>query len=114
MHTEEDEPADPSMVKKQARMMRNRESAERSRKKRQEYTDKLEAEVAQLKEEKAALATQVEEMKTSNKAPNAALTEEQLEILEELRRQVREFQKRESNLEIPALKPLRRFHTMPH
>ena len=87
--------------------MRNRESAQRSRMKRQNYTDQLEAEVAQLKEEKAALANKVEAMES------AALTAEQLDLLELLRNQVREFQRRESKLEIPALKPLRRHHTMP-
>ena len=107
----DEDSTEPGMQKKVARMMRNRESAQRSREKRQNYADKLEAEVAQLKEEKAALANKVEEMEKA--LPQAALTDEQLALLEELRTQVMEFQQRESKLEIPALKPLRRHHTMP-
>ena len=107
----DEDSTEPGMQKKVARMMRNRESAQRSREKRQNYTDKLEAEVAVLKEEKAALADKVQEMEKA--PPQAALTGEQLALLEELRSQVRDFQQRESKLDLPVLKPLRRHHTMP-
>uniref|UniRef100_A0A061RIS3 BZIP domain-containing protein n=1 Tax=Tetraselmis sp. GSL018 TaxID=582737 RepID=A0A061RIS3_9CHLO len=108
---DEDEAADPVTAKRVARAMRNRLSAQRSREKRQAYTDKLEQEVAQLKSEKQMLASQVEQMRAARAAP--CLTAEQMALLEELKRQVKEFQQRESKLDLPPLKPLRRFHTMP-
>mmetsp|Transcript_9981 Transcript_9981/g.28660 ORF Transcript_9981/g.28660 Transcript_9981/m.28660 type:complete len:120 (+) Transcript_9981:1116-1475(+) len=102
---EEDDPNDPRV----ARKMRNRQSAQRSRQKRQQYTDQLEAEVAQLKRDKEELAIRMEEMQSAQ----PALTAEQLGLLDELRRQVAEFKKRESKLQIPPPKPLKRHHTTP-
>jgi len=104
--------ADPAVVKRVARQMRNRESAERSRLKRQAYTDKLEAEVAKLKGEKEELASQVQDLQAGRGAATAALSGEQLVLLRALQAQVAEFQRRESKLELPPLKPLRKHRTM--
>jgi Cu/Ag efflux pump CusA len=109
----DEEANDPAVIKRVARQMRNRESAERSRLKKQAYTDQLEAEVARLKGEKEQLACQVQDLQTQITQPVAAkLSTEQLALLKKLQAQVQDFQQRESRLQLPPLKPLRKHHTM--
>uniref|UniRef100_A0A0C9SA14 TSA: Wollemia nobilis Ref_Wollemi_Transcript_5392_2063 transcribed RNA sequence n=1 Tax=Wollemia nobilis TaxID=56998 RepID=A0A0C9SA14_9CONI len=56
-------PEDKAVEQRQRRMIKNRESAARSRERKQAYTVELESQVTQLKEENAQLSRQQEEAK---------------------------------------------------
>ncbi|KAL4556066.1 hypothetical protein LXL04_038706 [Taraxacum kok-saghyz] len=58
----EDPPVDKATQQKQRRMIKNRESAARSRERKQAYTVELEALVTQLEEEHARLLKEVDEL----------------------------------------------------
>mmetsp|Transcript_15667 Transcript_15667/g.39950 ORF Transcript_15667/g.39950 Transcript_15667/m.39950 type:complete len:110 (-) Transcript_15667:281-610(-) len=55
---------DNDVVKRQKRMVKNRESAARSRQRKQQYTEELEKQVAALKQENEALKKTVAELKS--------------------------------------------------
>uniref|UniRef100_A0A0A9DYA0 BZIP domain-containing protein n=1 Tax=Arundo donax TaxID=35708 RepID=A0A0A9DYA0_ARUDO len=55
------DPADRAVVQRQKRMIKNRESAARSRDRKQAYVTELESQVTQLEEEQAQLLREQEE-----------------------------------------------------
>ncbi|KAI3509360.1 hypothetical protein L1887_24583 [Cichorium endivia] len=78
----EDPPVDKATQQKQRRMIKNRESAARSRERKQAYTVELEALVTQLEEEHAKLLKEVDEL---NKERFKQLMENVMPVLEKRR-----------------------------
>ncbi|KAL8205808.1 hypothetical protein R6Q57_009359 [Mikania cordata] len=78
----EDPPVDKATQQKQRRMIKNRESAARSRERKQAYTVELESLVTQLEEEHARLLKEVDEM---NKERLKQLMENLMPVVEKRR-----------------------------
>ncbi|KAL7592591.1 hypothetical protein Lser_V15G34184 [Lactuca serriola] len=78
----EDPPVDKATQQKQRRMIKNRESAARSRERKQAYTVELEALVTQLEEEHAKLLKEVDEL---NKERLKQLMQNLVPVLEKRR-----------------------------
>ncbi|XP_076960252.1 bZIP transcription factor 12-like [Bidens hawaiensis] len=78
----EDPPVDKATQQKQRRMIKNRESAARSRERKQAYTVELESLVTQLEEEHARLVKEVDEL---NKERLKQLMENLMPVVEKRR-----------------------------
>ncbi|XP_071698139.1 G-box-binding factor 4-like [Rutidosis leptorrhynchoides] len=78
----EDQPVDKATQQKQRRMIKNRESAARSRERKQAYTVELESLVTQLEEEHAKLLKEVDEL---NKERHKQLMENLMPVVEKRR-----------------------------